>query len=403
VTANLIVIITTLLITALLFSRPVEKSSWWSATVIPLASIIGSGFLVIAPILQMSVGRTALYAMIFLVLFAYAIGAAIRFNIRYVEPKLAAGTLHPSARITEDLSRWALAFAYVVSVTYYLALFGDFLLRGVDRVDPTLSKSITSAVLLFIAFYGGHRGFNFLGKFEALKLGIIAGLLAGLVYGNVTAWQGGGWHLPPLPHQPGLHEFRMILGMLIVIQGFETSRYLGEKFPPALRIRTMRYAQWISGGIYIAYIALMLYYFNFPLPLSGQDTAIIRLSGHIAAVLPVMLLVLALIAQFDAAVADAEGGSGLLEELSRKKISQSLGYWLIVAGGLLILWNSNVFQVIVYASKAFALYYVFQGMVAALTALKHPEIPHRIPRFLFYALTASGALSVVLFGIAAGA
>jgi len=401
-TANIIVIVTTLLITSLLFSRPVEKSSWWAATAIPLASIIGSGFLVIAPILQMSVGRLALVAMVFLVLFAYAVGAAIRFNIRYVEPKLAAGTLHPSAWMVEDLSRWALAFAYVVSVTYYLALFGDFLLRGVNVVDPMLSKSITTAVLLFIAFYGGHRGFNFLGRFEALKLGIIAGLLAGLVYGNLNAWQSGTWHLPPLDHQPGLHELRVLLGMLIVIQGFETSRYLGEKFPPSLRIRTMRYAQWISGGIYILYIGLMLYYFNTPLPKTGQDTAIITMSRHIATVLPVMLLALALIAQFDAAVADSQGGSGLLEELSQRKIPQALGYWVIVGGGLAILWTSDVFQVITYASKAFALYYTFQGAVAALTALAHPEIPHRILRFLFYAFVASGALCVVIFGLPAG-
>jgi hypothetical protein len=402
-TANLIVIVTTLLVTSILFSRPVEKSSWWSATVIPLASIIGSGFLVIAPILQMSVGRYAVAAMLFLVLLAYAVGGAIRFNIRYVEPRLAAGTLHASARAMEDLSRLALAFAYVVSVTYYLALFGDFLLRGVGTVDETLARSVTTAVLLFIAFYGRHRGFNFLGKFEALKLGIIAGLLGGMIYGNFSAWQEGAWHLPPLRHTPGLHELQMVLGMLIVIQGFETSRYLGEKFPPSLRIRTMRYAQWISGGIYLLYIALMLYYFNIPLPATGQDTAIIELSKHIASILPVLLLALALIAQFDAAVADAQGGSGLLEELSRKKISRGLGYWLIAGGGLLILWSSNVFEVITYASKAFALYYALQGSVAALTALKHPEIPRRALRFVWYALIASAALSVVIFGIPADA
>jgi len=401
VTANIIVILATLIVTALLFSKPIEKSSWWAATVIPLASIIGSGFLVIAPILQMSVGSLAVVAMSFLVLLAYFIGSAIRFNIRYVEPKLAAGTLHPTARSAEELSRWALAFAYIISVTYYLALFGDFLLRGVNVVDPLLSKSVTTAVLLFIALYGSHRGFNFLGRFEALKLGIIAGLLAGLIYGNLTAWQQGVWHLPA-PRQAGWHEVQIVLGMLIVIQGFETSRYLGDKFPPGLRIRTMRYAQWISGGIYILYIALMLYYFNLPLPPAGQDTAIITLSRHIALILPVMLLVLALVAQFDAAIADAQGGAGLLEELSRRKITQGLAYWIIVGGGLFILWSSDIFQVITYASKAFALYYFLQSVVAALTALAHREIPYRLARFLFYTLVASAALSVVIFGIPAG-
>ena len=400
--ADLIVIATTLVATLMLLSKPIEKSSWWAATAIPLASIIGSGFLVVAPILQMSVGRLAVVAMAFLVLLAYLIGAAIRFNIRWVEPKLAAGTLHPSAWTLEKLSQWALAFAYIVSVTYYLTLFGSFLLRGVNMVDPTLAKSITTAVLLFIAVYGHHRGFNFLGHFEGVKLGIIAGLIAGLAYGNFQAWSHGLWHLPPDGSTPGWHEACMVLGMLIVVQGFETSRYLGEKFSPQLRIRTMRYAQWISGVIYVLYIALMLYYFNYPLPSTGQDTAIVTLSRHIAVILPIMLVTLALIAQFDAAVADAQGGSGLLEELSRKRIPQSLGYAVIAAGGLLIVWTSNVFEIIVYASKAFALYYALQTIVAALTALLHRDIPMRWLKFFGFTLVASLALSVVLFGIPAG-
>jgi len=401
-TADIVVIAATLVVTLLLLSKPVEKSSWWAATAVPLASIIGSGFLVIAPILQMSVGRLAVAAMAFLVVLAYFIGSAIRFNIKWVEPKLAAGTLHRSAWLFEKSSQWALSFAYIVSVTYYLTLFGDFVLRGVDLVDPTLAKSITTAVLLFIAVYGQHRGFNFLGHFEGVKLGIIAGLLAGLMFGNYEAWVQGVWHLPPDNTSPGWHEMRMVLGMLIVVQGFETSRYLGERFPPQLRIRTMRYAQWISGGIYVLYIALMLYYFNYPLPSTGQDTAIITLSKHVAVILPVMLVVLALIAQFDAAVADAQGGSGLMEELSRKRITQGVAYSIIAAGGLLIVWTSNVFEVIVYASKAFALYYALQTIVAALTALMHRDIPMRWAKFLGFCLVASMALSVVIFGIPAG-
>ncbi|NPA29283.1 MAG: hypothetical protein GXO33_03775 [Epsilonproteobacteria bacterium] len=401
-TANLIVIVVTLLVTMLLFSKPVEKSGWWAATVIPLASIIGSGFLVIAPILQMSVGSLAVAAMGALVAAAYMIGGAIRFNIERVEPKLAAGTLHTAAWGAEKLSEWALAFAYVVSVTYYLTLFGDFFLRGMGKVDPLLAKTITTAVILFIAFYGGHRGFGFLSKFEALKLGIIAGLLAGLAYGNWQAFTQGVWHLPPEGQTPGWHEARMVLGMLIVVQGFETSRYLGEKFSPQLRIRTMRYAQLISGVIYVLYIALMLYYFNIPLPSTGQDTAIISLSKHVATVLPVMLLALALIAQFDAAVADAQGGSGLIAELSKKRVSESLGYWLIALGGVAIVWTSNVFEVIVYASKAFAVYYFLQTVVAAITAITSPEIPGRFLRFFWFTLAASVALSVVVFGIPAG-
>ncbi len=398
---NIVVISATLLITVLLFSKPVEKSGWWAATTVPLASIIGSGFLVVAPILQMSVGNLAAVAMLFLVIFAYTIGSAIRFNIKYVEPRLAANTLHRAPYVLERLSQWALSFAYIVSVTYYLTLFGDFLLRGADIINPLISKSVTSAVIIFIAFYGQHRGFGFLGRFEAVKLGIIGGLIAGLVFGNSEALLHGMWSLPKSDTRVGWDELRMVLGMLIVVQGFETSRYLGERFPPQLRIRTMRYAQWISGAVYVVYICLMLYYFHYPLPSAGQDTAIITISRHIATILPVMLVALALIAQFDAAVADAQGGSGLLYELSRKKISLALGYTLIAVGGLVIVWSSNVFEVIVYASKAFAFYYFLQASVAALTALKHKEIPFRILKFFAFSFVASISLTVIIFGIPA--
>jgi len=77
----------------------------------------------------MNVGRYALVSMLGLVLMAYIIGGAIRFNIRYVEPKLEKGTLNLPSTILEQLSQWALSFAYIVSVTYYLSLFGDFVLR----------------------------------------------------------------------------------------------------------------------------------------------------------------------------------------------------------------------------------------------------------------------------------
>jgi len=398
---DIIVITTTLILTLILFSKKIEKSSWWSATVIPLASIIGSGFLVVAPILQMSMGRFAVFAMLALVVVAYMIGSAIRFNIKYIEPKLRANTLHKAPLTFEILSQWALSFAYIVSVTYYLALFGDFLLRGVNIVNPTLSHIITTAVLIFIAVYGRHRGFNFLGRFEALKLSIIGGLIAGLAYGNYHAFSQQIWHLPP-DHIPTIHDWQIVLGMLIVVQGFETSRYLGDKFPPSLRIITMRYAQLISGGIYVVYIGLMLYYFNYPLPKEGTDTAIITLTHHVATVLPVMLLVLALIAQFDAAIADAQGGSGLFEELSKQKISLKNGYLIIAIGGTFIVWTSNIFQIITYASQAFAIYYMLQSMVASLSALLHKDIPYRLFRFFGYALVASIALSVVIFGVPAG-
>ena len=58
------------------------------ATITPLASIFGSGFLIILPILAGAVGTYSVYAMAAVCLLAYAIGSVIRFNIKNAEPVL---------------------------------------------------------------------------------------------------------------------------------------------------------------------------------------------------------------------------------------------------------------------------------------------------------------------------
>jgi len=58
------------------------------ATSTLLASIFGSGFLVIVPILAGAVGGDSVVAMAGVCLVAYAVGSVIRYNIIHVEPAL---------------------------------------------------------------------------------------------------------------------------------------------------------------------------------------------------------------------------------------------------------------------------------------------------------------------------
>jgi hypothetical protein len=401
-TTNLIALAVFLSVGALLFAPRVTGSHLWRATVIPLASIIGSGFLVIAPILQMSVGSKALVAITLLVLAAYGIGEAIRFNISHTEPLLLNGKLTGSGYLFERLSDYALAFAYIISVTYYLTLFGDFALRAMNIEHEYISKAITTGVLLIIAWFGSHKGFEFLSKFEGLKLAVIASLIAALAWQNSLLFYEGHWALNFKDPALDTDAIRVVLGMLIIIQGFETSRYLGDKYDAGLRIRSMRLAQQLSGVIYIVFIGLMLYYFNFPLPSTGQDTAIITVAGHVATVLPWMLIGLALIAQFDAAVADTQGGGGLLFELSKKRLPLKAAYLLIAALGIALVWSSNVFQIIAYASRAFAVYYALQSLVATAVAWHSEHIVHHRLKALFFFLMALFSATVAVFGLPAG-
>ena len=95
----------------------------WRKTITLLASIIASGFLVLGPIFDVSSGLYAPLVMLAFRSVAYDFGSAIRHNIGRIET--VAHKPQAVERI-EPFASLALAFAYVISVAYYLNLFGAF-------------------------------------------------------------------------------------------------------------------------------------------------------------------------------------------------------------------------------------------------------------------------------------
>ncbi|RME32973.1 MAG: hypothetical protein D6786_09030 [Gammaproteobacteria bacterium] len=86
---DLLLLSSALALLGVLLHPAVRRAHYWRATVTPLASIIGSGFLVVAPLLADIAGSRAVLAMGVVVVLAYAIGAAVRYNIAHAEPLLA--------------------------------------------------------------------------------------------------------------------------------------------------------------------------------------------------------------------------------------------------------------------------------------------------------------------------
>ncbi|WP_323845994.1 hypothetical protein [Microbulbifer magnicolonia] len=127
------------------------------ATSTPLASIFGSGFLVMVPILAGAVGVYAPLAMALVCGLAYCVGSVIRFNIRHAEPALA-GRPKESTVAFERCSDLALVLAYVISVCLYLHILSAFVL-GSLHLDTDLNESLlTTAVIVFIMLIGLTRG-----------------------------------------------------------------------------------------------------------------------------------------------------------------------------------------------------------------------------------------------------
>lgn len=399
---SIIIIVAILLGGYLAFSKRLAASSNWQATVTPLASIMGSGFLVSAPLLAGIVGNMAVFAMAVLLLLAYMVGGAIRFNIRYFEPIEHKG--HGIAQSTAFLSRIVLVGAYFISITYYLQLLSAFLLSALHIKNDVLADVITTVLLLSIGAIGMWRGLKELGAVEkyavALNLGMIGALLIALVIYNVKLFMGGEWALSTLSSVIDLHDLRVLFGLLIVVQGFEISRYLGDAYPAEQRIKTMRDSQLLSAAIYLTFLALTTILFHKGL---GSDvTAIIEMTKPVAIVLPVLIAIAAIGSQFSAAVADDSGAGGLLEDITHKDLPVRYAYLLILIVTVTLTWSTDVNSIISYASRAFALFYMFQSIVAFFVALQHKELSYRLPRLLNFAFLAVICFAVFAFGIPSG-
>ena len=97
---NALILAAVVLTAGILLWPRVANAKIWRATITPLASIIGSGFLILGPVLVVSFGQYAPLAMLALCAVAYLFGSAIRFNI---------------GAATETQSGAVLAFAYFIS------------------------------------------------------------------------------------------------------------------------------------------------------------------------------------------------------------------------------------------------------------------------------------------------
>ena len=430
--ASLIVVATTLAVGGvLLFYRPLAGSSTWRAMVTPLASIMGSGFLVCAPLLYASVGNAAVWAMAGLLALAYAVGWVVRFNIRYGEPLFERRPVCPTERgehrlhaahcagaqrvgwsgaadAVEKLSHIALTGAYCVSVSYYLQLLAGFGLHYFHIQAGWTGKVLVTAILAGIGAVGALRGLSGIERVErvvvGLNLAMIAALMAGLVHFNLTAVLDGTWSLAPLPVDGDkTHALRLLMGMLIVVQGFETSRFLGSEHKAEERIRTMRLAQIVSAGIYVAFLGLMALVVGRGGAVADTSiTAIVGYSALVAPVLPLLLTLTAVGSQFSAATADDAGCSGLLEAIIRGRLPSKYNYVLVSAASIGLTWLTDVYQIISYASRAFALFYFLQCAVALLVLHSEKTAPRAGARSVAFVLLGLVCLGVAVFGIPAG-
>lgn len=338
------------------------------ATSTPLASIFGSGFLVIVPILAGAVGLYSVVAMAGVCALAYAVGSVIRYNIKHAEPVLAEKPSEMTLSF-ERLSDIALVLAYVISVCLYLHILASFVL-GSFHLDTELNENlVTTGILVVIMVIGVTKGLDVLGALEkwalSITLLIIVLLIVGFAHYDWVAWRStSGITLFKATQHTPWEMITIVAGTLIVVQGFETTRYLGGEFAADVRVSASRWSQIVSTAVYLVFIAVAM-----PLvhTLNGHynDNSLIKLAGVASSLLVAPLVIAAALSQFSAAVADTVAAIGNMEDITHQQMKARWGTVLVGGGALALTWSANTLEIIAIASRAFAFYYMLQCLVAA--------------------------------------
>jgi hypothetical protein len=401
---NIVLVIIAVSVLLFMYQSRLTKSRSWQATLTPLSSIIGSGFLIIAPLLASVVGEYSPAAVIGIVVLAYAIGGVIRFNIIYAEPLLHERKTHPLIYKVDLFANTVLSFAYVTAVAFYLSLLSSFFITYIGfGGSPTLEGLMTTIIIVFIATTGFFRGLGGLEKLEAysmsLQLSIVAALLIGIFVYDFNFIQSERPLTFDVKDRSLITKVFMLSGILLVVQGFETSRFLGEKYNAEIRVRTMRQAQLISGALYVvSVIALMPIVQNLNLA-NILIAEIVAATGLAAAVLPLMLIVAAIMSQFSAAVADTVGAGCLASESSNGKLSTNKGYLVVSILAIILIWTADLLEIISFASRAFAVYYFLQCVVAIIASHHHYKHKGYRLNILRFTILASILAFMVIFAI----
>lgn len=333
----------------------------------PLASIFGSGFLVVVPVLASAVGPYAPVAMVVVALVAHQVGAIVRHNILCAEPVLA----EKGRRLTvlaERVSDLALIAAYVISVCLYVHILSAFVLAGFG-LDTEFNKSLMTSVVIGlitgIGLFGGLRPLEKLERWALyLTIVILVALLAGFaIFDAGQFFRQGTIPLPEWPQRSAWQVATIVAGTLIIVQGFETTRYLGAEFDAGTRIRASRWSQYFSLAVYVLFVTLAQ-----PLVpvLKGEygDNSLITLAGAASFLLPIPLIIAAGLSQFSAAVADTLAAAANLGEASHGRIASRWGYLVVGLAAMVLAWSGSTFTIIALASRAFAFYYLMQCIVA---------------------------------------
>jgi len=345
------------------------------ATVTPLASIFGSGFLIIVPVLERTLGGLAVVGAVAISAVAWMVGTAIRHNIRVVEPLAQANDLDRSSERLEAASDVVIAIAYVISVALYLRIMAEYIVDSVSPGADAAVSAIAAGTAVIIGLVGVTRGFSGLDLMEriALVTVLILTTVLGTSYLVESSGQllGEGINLPPVPDSSIVAIALTLGGVVITVQGFETVRYLGDQFDAETRVWASRLAQVVAASIYVGFVLVATPLMGLG-TLDGADSTLVDITERVAPLLVIPLVVSATLSQFSAATADTVAARENLHGQFPEVLGGSRVYALSAIAAIAMILTVPTFTIVTIASRAFAAYYCIQCVVAMRTARSRP-------------------------------
>lgn len=340
------------------------------ASVTPIASIFGSGFLILVPVLERSIGALAVVGVAGVCLVGWFVGSAVRHIVRVVEPLAERGELDRGTYRIERVSDVLIVIAYVISVALYLRIMAQYVVGAVGSDSIFAERAVASGSIAAITLIGIVRGFAGLDLLERIAIGAVLTLttvLGGAFFlADAGDLLGGTLSLPPVPDTGVGEALLMVGGVLIAVQGFETVRYIGDEFDRPTRIWASRFAQAVTASIYIGFVTVAT-------PLMGLGTAagpdpdLIDVTERVAAFLVPALVACAVLSQVSAGTADTAAVAGDLRSMVPRWMTGARGYIANGVPAIILVWTVPMSVIITIASRAFAAYYCAQCLVAMRT------------------------------------
>ena len=348
-----------------LYRPKVQQSQKYQAMVVPLANIMDVGFIVMSPAIVLLAGFAAPLVMLGICLLAIATGFAIAYNIRHYEPL--EGTDDPVNRVGY-VSRWALTFASVINIAYYTLLLITLLLWPLDLYSVTnlaIGGTVLLVVLIIVGMAGGMDWLNNLGnKTTAFNLSAVVAVVTAFIVYNIQEWLGGRWDLGETEVMISGEDFRKIIGLFAIVQGFEAARYIGARFGKELRITTMRLAQVISSVVFVVFVAsVLILYVQVQTDFSGESIFIV--ADEVGDFMPWLILLAAIGSQTSAIINATMSRSDMLVD---HKMPRRWTFVVLLGPAIAVFLLVDITEAVALASRVFAAYFVLQAVIAWILA-----------------------------------